>query len=169
MCDLTLIKGKMKSSFLRVPDWHRIISEVFGSWPELHYICIICTKGKSLQAKEIINYSLIDRFHKWRPVYYSFVYVLIRPTSLVLKEHFFCIFCVLTRLVGLISTETIGYFSAAIYAIGLYSWAIWQLYEMTWLWNKQKRRQRNISKTNQLIILLFSLFLFSCFHGNFRP
>ena len=51
-----------------------------------------------------------DRFHKWRPVYYSFVYVLIRPTSLVLKEYFFCIFCVLTRLVGLISTETIGYF-----------------------------------------------------------
>ena len=110
MCDLTLIKGKMKSSFLRVPDWHRIISEVFGSWPELHYICIICTEGKSLQAKEIVNYSLIDRFHKWRPVYYSFVYVLIRPTSLVLKEHFSCIFCVLTRLVGLISTETIGYF-----------------------------------------------------------
>ena len=47
--------------------------------------------------------------------------MLIRPTvtSLVLEEHFFCIFSVLTRLVGLISTKTIeyNYYSlAAIYA-----------------------------------------------------
>ena len=53
---------------------------------------------------------LIDRFHEWRPKNCSFVYVLIRPTSLVLKEHFFCILSVLTRLVGLISTKTIEYF-----------------------------------------------------------
>ena len=52
----------------------------------------------------------IDRFHKWRPINYSFVYVLIRPTSLILKEHFFCTLSVLTRLVGLISTKTKGYF-----------------------------------------------------------
>ena len=53
----------------------------------------------------------IDQFHKWRPINnYSFAYVLIRPPSLVLKEHFFCILSVLKRLVGLISTKTIGYF-----------------------------------------------------------
>ena len=52
----------------------------------------------------------IDQFHKWRPINYSFVYMLIRPTGLVLKEHFFCILSVLKRLVGLISTKTIGYF-----------------------------------------------------------
>ena len=49
-----------------------------------------------------------------------FVYVLIRPTSLVLKEHFFCILSVLTRLVRLISAKTIAFFLAVIYAIGLY-------------------------------------------------
>ena len=52
----------------------------------------------------------IDRMHKWRPTKYSFVFVLIRPTSLVLKEHFFCILSVLTRLVSLISTQTKEYF-----------------------------------------------------------
>ena len=51
-----------------------------------------------------------DRFLKWRPINYSFVYVLIRLTSLVLKEHFFFILFMITRLVGLISTKTIGYF-----------------------------------------------------------
>ena len=58
--------------------------------------------GKKLQIQ-----IHIDRFHKWRPINYSFVNVLIRPTSLILKEHFFCIFSVLWRLVGLISTKTI--------------------------------------------------------------
>ena len=48
----------------------------------------------------------IDRFHKWRPINYSFVNALIIPTSLVLKDHFFCILSVLSRLVGLISTKT---------------------------------------------------------------
>ena len=61
--------------------------------------------GKKLQIQ-----IYIDRFHKWRPINYSLVNVLIRPTSLVLKEHFFCILSVLSRLVGLvglISTKTI--------------------------------------------------------------
>ena len=52
----------------------------------------------------------IDRFHKWRLINYSFVYVLIRTTILVLKEHFFCTLSVLTRLVSLISAKTIEYF-----------------------------------------------------------
>ena len=47
--------------------------------------------------------------HKWLPTKYSFVFVLIRPTSLVLKEHFFCILSVLTRLVSLISKKTKEY------------------------------------------------------------
>ena len=63
-------------------------------------------------ANDVIFLSrqYIDRFHKGRPINYSFVNVEIRPTSLVLMEHFFCIFSVLTRLVGLISTKTIQYF-----------------------------------------------------------
>ena len=54
--------------------------------------------------------ELTDRMHEWLPTKYSFVFVLIRPTSLVLKEHFFCILSVLTRLVSLISTKTKEYF-----------------------------------------------------------
>ena len=34
----------------------------------------------------------IDRMHKWRPKKYSFAYVLIRLTSLALKQHFFLYF-----------------------------------------------------------------------------
>ena len=45
----------------------------------------------------------IDRMHKWRPKKYSFVYVLIRLTSLALKQHFFCILYMQTRLVSPIS------------------------------------------------------------------
>ena len=45
----------------------------------------------------------------------------ILPASLVLKEHFFCILSVLTRLMGIIgTTETKeSFFLAAIYAFGL--------------------------------------------------
>ena len=46
----------------------------------------------------------IDWMHKWRPKMYSFVYVLMRLTSLALKQHFFCILSMQTRLVRLIST-----------------------------------------------------------------
>ena len=61
----------------------------------------------------------IDQFHKWQPINYSFVYVLIRPTSFVLKEHFSCTLSVLMRLVGLISTKYNRiFFLATIYAIG---------------------------------------------------
>ena len=49
-----------------------------------------------------------------------FFFVLIRPASLVLKEHFFCILYVITRLVGLISTKRMDFFLAASYAIGLW-------------------------------------------------
>ena len=34
------------------------------------------------QAKVKISCKTIDRFHEWRPKNYSFVYLLIRPTSL---------------------------------------------------------------------------------------
>ena len=41
---------------------------------------------------------------------YSFVYVLMRLTSLALKQPFFCILSMQTRLVRLISTKTKQYF-----------------------------------------------------------
>ena len=50
---------------------------------------------------------------------YSFVYVLIRLTSLALKQHFFCILYMHTRLVRLISTLKNINFLAAIYAFGI--------------------------------------------------
>ena len=52
----------------------------------------------------------IDRMHKWRTKKYSFVLVLIRPTSLVLKKLFFCILSVLMRLERLIITKTKEYY-----------------------------------------------------------
>ena len=64
---------------------------------------VIQTWDKQLLWGKILQIQIhLDRFHKWRPINYSFVNVLIRPTSLVLKEHFFCVLSVLTRLVGLI-------------------------------------------------------------------
>ena len=59
---------------------------------------------------------LIDRMPKWQPKKYSFVFVSIRPSSLVLEELFFRILSVLVRL---ISTKKKEYFLAAIYAFGL--------------------------------------------------
>ena len=50
----------------------------------------------------------IDQLHKWRSKKYCFVFMLIRPTSLVLKEHFFCILSMSTRLVSLITALSIN-------------------------------------------------------------
>ena len=62
------------------------------------------------RAIPYLRVPIIGRMHKWRPKKYSFVFVLIRPTSLVLKQLFFCILSVQTRLVRLISTKTKEYF-----------------------------------------------------------
>ena len=70
--------------------------------------CILCQCGSARSIWK--NTRLIDRFYKWRQKNYSLVYVLIRPTSVVLKEHLFCMLSVLTRLVSLISTKTIEHF-----------------------------------------------------------
>ena len=59
---------------------------------------------KGLGERERQRQNRIDRMHKWWPKNYSFVYVLIRLTSLALKQHFFCILHMHTRLVSLIST-----------------------------------------------------------------
>jgi len=52
----------------------------------------------------------IDHFHKWRPLLHSFVFMLIRPTALVLKQIFFWNLLVVARLVGLIGIKTKEYF-----------------------------------------------------------
>ena len=54
--------------------------------------------------------NIIDRLHKWRPKKYYFVFVLIRPTSLLLRELFFCILPVPKRLVSLVSIKRKEYF-----------------------------------------------------------
>ena len=70
----------------------------------------ICLASKSFHARSVLISIVwggeIDRMHKLRPTKYSFAFVLIRPTSLFLKEHFFCILSVPTRIVSLISTKT---------------------------------------------------------------
>ena len=57
---------------------------------------------------------------------YSFVYVLIRLNSLALKQHFFCILSIQTRLVSLISTLKNNIFLATIYAFSLWSLGIFR-------------------------------------------
>ena len=54
--------------------------------------------------------NTIDHFHKWRPLLHSFVFMLIRPTALVLKQIFLWNLLAVTRLVGLISIKTKEYF-----------------------------------------------------------
>ena len=56
---------------------------------------------------------------------YSFVYVQMTLTSLALKQPFFCILSMQTRLVRPISTKTKNIFLAAIYAFGLLSSAFY--------------------------------------------
>ena len=60
---------------------------------------------KSITEQLCPEMHTIDRLHKWWPKKHSFVFVLITPTSLVLKELFFCILSVLMRLVTLISIK----------------------------------------------------------------
>ena len=55
-------------------------------------------------------YRGIDRMHKWRPKKYSFVFVLIRLTSLVGTDKIQKTSSFRTRLVGMISIKTNEYF-----------------------------------------------------------
>ena len=63
----------------------------------------------------------MDRLHKWRPKKYSFVFVLIRPTSLVSTDKIQRKCSFRTRLVGLISTlsKQKSNLLVALYGIGL--------------------------------------------------
>ena len=44
--------------------------------------------NERVQLLKPIN-DIIDHFHKWRPTLPSFVFMLIRPTALVLEQIFF--------------------------------------------------------------------------------
>ena len=55
---LNFNKREDKILLLRAPDWHRIIGRVLAPGQSC-ITCILCTKGKSLKAKERIHYSLI--------------------------------------------------------------------------------------------------------------
>ena len=60
-----------------------------------HLFAHLSARKFFLSAGAQLFTSPIDRICKWQPINYSFVYVLIKPTSLVLKEYFFCILPVL--------------------------------------------------------------------------
>ena len=83
-----------------------------GKWLLLQK-CLVRLLGQNFEnkkEKKTEEKKDIDGMHKWRPKKYSFVFVIIRPTSLVLKELLFCILSMLTRLVRLISTKTKEHF-----------------------------------------------------------
>ena len=64
---------------------------------------------------------VIDHFHKRRPLLQSLVFMLIRPTALILKQVFFWNFLVVARLERLISIKTEEHFKlAAINRAGSY-------------------------------------------------
>ena len=49
--------------------------------PKAFVDSLVIKNGNVLHLKATIT----DLFHKWRPTYYSFQYVLINPTNLVLE------------------------------------------------------------------------------------
>ena len=63
--------------------------------------------------------TAMDRIHKRRPINYCFVFVLMVPNSLALKQHFFCILSMQTRLVGLLAQGQRNNLLTAIYEYGL--------------------------------------------------
>ena len=75
---------------------------------------------KSITEQLCPEMHTIDRLHKRWPKKNSFVFVLITPTSLVLKELFFCILSVPMRRVTLISIKRKEYF----FGCHLCSWSI---------------------------------------------
>ena len=104
-------KKKKKNQFNTMKSW-------FAHKKFLHFKFLVqCSMNVHRQNIPRVYYSMeirifkgIDRMHKWRPKKHSFVFVLIRPVSLVLKEHFFCILSVITRLVSQNSTKTEEHF-----------------------------------------------------------
>ena len=52
----------------------------------------------------------IDHFHKWRPIWYSIVFMLIAPTGLILVNIFFWILRIAARLERIIIIKTKEYF-----------------------------------------------------------
>jgi len=75
-------------------------------------------KGHFVSFIEIIMH-LIDQLHKWRPKKYSFIFMLIRVTSLIGTDKIQKKSSFRTRLAGLITTGQRSVFLAATYAIGL--------------------------------------------------
>ena len=65
-----------------------LLVRVFGIEKTIYYFIMLFTQ----LPKKSETHRL---FPLMATINYSFVYVLIRPTSLVLKEHFFCILSVL--------------------------------------------------------------------------
>ena len=47
--------------------------------------CVLMGAGRNKIGTKLF----IDHFHKWRPLLHSFVFMLITPTALVLKQIFF--------------------------------------------------------------------------------
>ena len=67
-----------------------------GSLLHEHEAIVSCRHMKNsgrfngMRIHDLCDAGAIDHFHKWRPPeLYSFVFMLIRPTALILKQIFF--------------------------------------------------------------------------------
>ena len=87
--------------------------------------------------------SVVDRMHKWGQKN-SFVFVLIRPTSLILKEHFLlCILSMLTGLVSLIGTKTKEYFFWLPFVHSVY-WSLFIFFQVNIAFSYSRRGGQDI-------------------------
>lgn len=93
----------------------------------------------------------IDRIHKWRPSNYSFVFMLINPTSLISTKKIQENFCFKVRLLRMISRN---YFLATIYAYGLWGTKVKLIMSAT-----LKRRWRNTNQNQHRTWFLGSTYL----------
>ena len=75
----------------------------YANWPATEFVNNANDYWAQVKKKKVFL-NVIDRMHKWRPIKYSFVYVLITLTSLVCMDKIQKKCCLRARLVSLIST-----------------------------------------------------------------
>ena len=84
-------------------DMHNEILDDLGLKNYDSIVKVLNQKMTQQKNRKYLN-KIIDRMHKWRPKKYSFVYVLIRLTSLVCMYKIQKKCCLSARLVSLVST-----------------------------------------------------------------
>ena len=99
-------KTSLANKYLRNYDYIAIIQSCSHSSMLVKY----SVTGLVCAPLRLKIHSCIKRLHKWRPKKYSFLFMLIRLTSLVGTDKIQKKCSFRTRVVGLISTKTKEYF-----------------------------------------------------------